>query len=238
MNRLASRLPPSSSPPSSLIDTILFDLDGTLIDTEPAAARAINECFSRWGIQISPDDAQFITGRTWASAFQFLFNKYRIPVAAEEASGLMMKTYREALEEKLHQVPGSADAVRALAGRYRLALVSGSGRKEILWALDRLSVREHFEVILGAEDYPRSKPEPDGYSKALKLLGAEASRGLVFEDSQAGIASARAAGLWVVAITTTNHFGQDTSAAHHHIPDLRSVDASWVADLSQRLLKE
>lgn len=218
-----------------MIRTILFDLDGTLIDTEPSAAKAIADCFSEWGIQIDKQDSHFITGRTWESAYDYLFAKYAIPLPREEASRLLIERYRLELETRLHLVPGGADAVREIAPHFDLALVSGSYRSEILWALDKLAIREHFKVIYGAEDYPRSKPAPDGYLKALATLKGQGPETLVFEDSEAGIASGLAAGAWVVAITATNHFRQDTSQAHEKIPDLRGVNREWVRAFEERV---
>ena len=216
------------------IDTVIFDLDGTLIDTELAASNAVADCFKSWGIAISDEDSHYITGRTWDSALTYLCARHPIPVSREDAGRKMLDAYRSKLETDVLFVPGAAEAVRALAPHYRLGLVSGSFRSEILWALRKLDVLEHFGVILGAEDYPRSKPAPDGYLKALELFGAQARRGLVFEDSEPGIASARAAGLWVAAIHATNHFGHDTSAAHVTIPDLRCVTPDWVRDQEER----
>jgi HAD superfamily hydrolase (TIGR01509 family) len=217
---------------------ILFDLDGTLIDTEPTAARAIATCFERWGMQVEPSDASYITGRTWASAVEYLFGKYEFPVARDEAEQAMVGTYRAELERELIVVPGAPEAVRLLAGEFQLGLVSGSGRSEILWALDRLRIREHFSVILGAEDYPRSKPEPDGYAKAMSTLGVTPPSVLIFEDSSAGIRSARAAGGWVIAVTSTNHFGQELGLAHDRVPDLRCITSHWIAGLAKRLFLE
>ena len=214
-----------------MIKTIFFDLDGTLIDTEPSAARAIARCFERWKITLASEDARFITGRTWATAFDYLFNKYTLPVSTEEASASMMAEYRKEIHENLVEVKGSVQAVLNLAAHYPLALISGSHRQEILWALDRLHIRHCFQAILGAEDYPRSKPAPDGYLKALDLLKAEKKSTLVFEDSEPGIESALAAGLKVVAITSTNHFGHVTDQAHHHIPHLEQVGHEWVKNL-------
>jgi HAD superfamily hydrolase (TIGR01509 family) len=218
-----------------MIRTILFDLDGTLIDTEPSAAKAIAEGFASWGIQSDPADAHYLTGRTWQSAFDYYFKKYRVPIPHDQAADILLKRYRAELERELHVVPGSVDAVKALAPHFDLALVSGSYRSEILWALAKLGIKKHFKVIYGAEDYSRSKPAPDGYLKAMETLKADGPSTVVFEDSEPGIASGRSVGAWVVAITATNHFNHDTSFAHAKIPDLRGVDAKWIQELGRKL---
>jgi HAD superfamily hydrolase (TIGR01509 family) len=217
---------------ASGIDTVLFDLDGTLVDTEPSAARAVVEVFEGWGHPIDFSDAKYVTGRTWEKAFEFLFAKYPPPVAHAEAARIVMERYRKEIATRLDLVPGGVDCVNALADAgFRLGLVSGSNRQEIFFALDRLGITARFGIVLGAEDYPNSKPAPDGYLKAMAYFDAEPSRTLIFEDSEAGIASALAAGAWVVAISGTNHFAQDMGGAHHRVVDLRGVDAAWVRGL-------
>lgn len=217
------------------IQCVIFDLDGTLIDTEPSAARALEKTFASWGIQVTAEDARFVTGRTWESAFRFLFAKYPVPLPTDEAAELVLKNYRESLESELTVVPGSVAAVQALSSHYPLALVSGSHRREIHWALKKLGILDRFQFVLGAEDYPKSKPAPDGYLSAIAKMSQNAAQTLIFEDSNAGVDSAHAAGAWVVAITGTNHFRQDISHAHHHISDLTAVTAEWVKKLSEKL---
>lgn len=207
---------------------LIFDLDGTLIDTEPSAARAIDSSMRSWGVQVTPEDSRYIAGRTWGMAFEYLTSKYTLPVSTAQAEAVILDAYRRDIQTALVEVPGARDAVHALAGEYRLALVSGSGRAEIAFALDRLGVTQRFEFYLGAEDYPRSKPAPDGYLKALQMLGADPAQSVVFEDSQPGIASALAAGMRVVAISSTNHFGHDQSGAAFTIEDLRGIDPKWM----------
>jgi HAD superfamily hydrolase (TIGR01509 family) len=212
---------------------VIFDLDGTLVDTEKTAVRVVDEWLLKWNVAVEASVAQEVTGRTWDVALDVLYSRYAFPLPREEAARLILASYHEELERKLDVVTGAAEAVRSLAAHYPLGLVSGSYRRQILWALDKLAVREHFKVILGAEDYPRSKPAPDGYVKALELLGHSPANAIVFEDSTPGIQSARAAGAWVVAITSTNHFEQRTDLAHHRIADLKDVSPAWVAQISK-----
>ncbi|OFZ20991.1 MAG: hypothetical protein A2X94_06555 [Bdellovibrionales bacterium GWB1_55_8] len=215
-------------------EAVLFDLDGTLIDTEPSAARAVKSCFENWGIKVSLEDAAFVTGRTWEAALSYLFSKYTPPVSIAAATSMILDQYRQTLKTELIVVPGGVEAVHSIGEAYPLALVSGSHRSEIEWALGKLGILSRFSAVLGAEDYPSSKPAPDGYLKACSLLGVDPKRCLIFEDSDAGIASALNAGGWVVAITGTNHFRQNTSGAHLQIPDLSHVTRQWVADLAVR----
>lgn len=207
---------------------VLFDLDGTLIDSEPTAARAVLQCFEAWGILVDPQHSQYVTGRTWKSALTYLSEKYPLPHSFDETMKRLLAQYRSELEKNLVTVPGAVEAVLALASVARLGLVSGSGREEILFALDRLQVRDHFEIILGAEDYERSKPAPDGYAKALHFLNGSPANTLVFEDSTAGIESAKNIGLPVIAITSTNHFNQKIDHADEAIEDLKAVNAQWI----------
>lgn len=213
------------------IHGILFDLDGTIIDTELTAAQSLEDVFKGWNIFLKPEDSSFVTGRTWESAFQYLFKKYTPPVSTDEAKKMIMEKYRDNLQSHLPIVPGSVQAIQTLAPHFPLAVVSGSSRSDILWALTQLKIDHHFQFILGAEDYEKSKPEPDGYLSAIERLKIPPSAGLVFEDSTAGITSALLAGLWVVAITSTNHFNQETTQAHFKIQDLRGIDENWVDHL-------
>jgi beta-phosphoglucomutase-like phosphatase (HAD superfamily) len=220
-----------------MFKSVIFDLDGTLVDTEPAAAKAVDRCFARWQIKLDASDAGYVTGRTWDSAFEYLFKKYSLPLPLPpaEAGRAILDEYRESLKTDFTVVKGSVEAVKNLRPHCTLGLVSGSHREDIFFILNKLGIDEYFDIILGAEDYPQSKPAPDGYLAALKVLGVPAKNTLVFEDSRAGVQSALAAGTWVVAITGTNHYEQDTTGAHHKIPDLTPVNGAWMDELAAKL---
>ncbi|MEK6705507.1 MAG: HAD family phosphatase [Bdellovibrionota bacterium] len=215
--------------------TLLFDMDGTLVDTETMAAQSVVKILGSWNIRLDPSDAGSVMGKTWQNAFDFLFSKYKIPVTKERAADLILADYRKKLEHELVTIPGSVDAVRELACHFPLGLVSGSYKKDIVLVLDKLGITRCFNLILGAEDYERSKPEPDGYLKAIKIMGSPADLTLVFEDSTAGVSSALAAGLWVVMVNR-EHSAQSKSA-HKHINDLTPVNNDWVISLAKELIK-
>ena len=169
-----------------------------------------------------------VVGQKWEVAFDLLFKKHQMPLSRDVASQAIVDRFKEIVRQELGVVPGVVQAIRSFAGSFRLALVSGSHRDDVLWALRKLGVEQHFELIYGAEDYVHSKPSPDGYLKAMQALGVLPSEALIFEDSVAGLASAEAAGVRSVAITSTNHFGHDQSKAHLHIEHFEEVDADWV----------
>ncbi len=215
------------------IKTLFFDLDGTLIDSEKMAAECLTAVMKSLGMGFDSGDADFITGRTWESAFDLLYGKYSFPIPREDFAKRVLDAYRDDLAKNLQEVTGARVAIPKLAQEYRMALISGSHRREILFALEHLGIRNHFEVVLGAEDYPKSKPAPDGYLKALSMMNARPEETLVFEDSEAGIASGLASGLWVVAITSTNHLGIDQSCAHFQLRDWQGVGVEWVKGLER-----
>ena len=94
------------------------------------------------------------------------------------------------------------EAVGRAAGSARLAVVSGAARSEVETVLDAAGI-DLFEVIVSAEDVTRGKPDPEGYRRALELLGVEAAQALALEDAPPGVAAAKAAGLCCVAVLGT-----------------------------------
>lgn len=211
-----------------MIRTILFDLDGTIIDSEPSAIQAILECTKSWSVPVSRLEAESVAGKKWEVAINLLYDRHPMPLPPEEALRQIVRRYQELVHTSVAVVPGVVESIHDFSRHFELALVSGSLRADIFWALDHLKLRPLFKCVLGAEDYPNSKPSPDGYQKAMGLLGAYPKETIVFEDSVAGIDSALAAGTRVVAIECTNHFQFDQSRAQVRIKDFTGIDGGWV----------
>lgn len=212
--------------------SILFDMDGTLVDTEQSCVQAIREVFLQYEVELSDEENQLIVGRRWDSVFDGLLRHYpKLKPHLAELDQKVRKKHLEGLQRGVPLIAGAVEAVEALASVYPLALVSGSTREEIALVLQSYQLERSFRFYLGAEDYRQSKPSPDGYLLALEKLGTQAHQTIIFEDSVAGIASGKAAGAKVIAVTSANHFGHSLDEADHQIKDFTSVNVDWIENL-------
>ncbi|MEZ0075000.1 HAD family hydrolase [Planotetraspora sp. GP83] len=202
------------------MEAALFDLDGTLINTEPRSLALWRMLLENHDIPHDEDLLRRFMGRRSSDVLPELF-----PDADIEALIAEVRSYydRPGLPGIL-PVPGAADLVRRVveAGS-PVALVTSAHRS---WALDRLNevgVAHLVQTIVTAEDVAVGKPDPAGFLTAADRLGVEPVRCVVFEDSLAGIAAARAAGMTCVGVATTHH-PDELSHADLVIADLSGID--------------
>jgi len=213
------------------VQAILFDLDGTLVDSEresaEAMARALKESA---GIAIEQQDRDFIVGRSWVQIHKQLGLRYPQLTMTREALIAATAVKREDVfaESGLTILTGAREVVRRFA-HLPLAIVTGSSRVEMNQALKALALGDAFAVTVASEDVATSKPSPDGYLKAAKALGVDPERCLVVEDSSAGIAAGIAAQMAVVAVSVGNYAEHDQSAAHWQIRTLDELTEDLVA---------
>ncbi|MBV8758977.1 MAG: HAD family phosphatase [Deltaproteobacteria bacterium] len=218
-----------------MIRGFLFDLDGTLVDSERETAEAMARALLRGqGIAIEQYDRDFIIGRSWIAIYDSLKSRYpQLTWSREETIAHTAMLRDEVFAEiGITVLPGARDVMQWTAAHPR-ALVTGSSRVEVTQVLPLINEHARFEIIVAAEDVPRSKPNPDGYQKAIAALGLLPSECLVIEDSTAGIAAGRAAGRIVLAVRAGNFGGWDQSGAHHIVETLEQLTPSLVDQLSR-----
>lgn len=213
-----------------MLRAAVFDFDGVLVDSEPLHFRALRGCLLPEGIAIDEpeyyasyaayDDRTAI--RLALESHGTPYDAGRVDRVAKRKSGLF-----DELMQGIPFFPGARELVHDLARDLPLAIASGALRAEIERILAAGGLRGSFRAIVGAEDVARTKPDPMPYASAVALLARE-SPGLApgdcvaFEDTMAGIASARAAGLKVVGVTNT-YPAAKLAAAHRVVAGLSAI---------------
>ncbi|MBA3384267.1 MAG: HAD family phosphatase [Actinobacteria bacterium] len=191
-----------------MIDAVVFDLDGLLLDTEQLwdevreeLARERGGCWS----ERAQADMMGMSSPEWSRYMHDVVGVRESPdEIAEEVVRCMEAHYRE----RLPLISGAREAVELLAARWPLGLASSSNRPLIDLALELSGLVPFFAVTVSSEEVARGKPAPDVYLEAVRRLGVEPARAAAVEDSGNGIRSAHAAGLRVVAIPNA-HFPPD-----------------------------
>lgn len=210
------------------VKSVIFDLDGVLLDTEPIYTAAAEEVIARYGKSYPWDIKKQTMGRDPRFGAELLTRTLNLPLTAEE----YLAERGQLLEKSLPSaaaIPGAPEFVQSLSDRgVPIAVATSSDR-----ALFGVKTSAHawfsqFSVIVCGDDgIAQYKPEPDIFLTAAKMLGTAAEECLVFEDSIAGIKAALSAGMQVIAIPDPRQEAEHFKGAAHRIKDYRelSVDA-------------
>jgi HAD superfamily hydrolase (TIGR01509 family) len=195
-------------------DAVVFDMDGVLIDSEQVwddvRERLAAERGGRWH-EHAQRDMMGMSSPEWS---RYMHETIGLEESPEEINAEVVRRMLERYADGPPWLPGALDAVRRMAARFPLGLASSSNRELIRAVLEAGGIADLFRATVSSEDVRRGKPAPDVYLEAARRLGVRPERAAAIEDSAAGIGSARAAGMRVVAIPNP-HFppGEDALAA-------------------------
>ena len=185
------------------VTAVVFDFNGTLSDDEPVLCEIFMDLFAEYGRPMSAQeyfdrlaglsDPEIV--RTWLGEEH---------PAVQEVVAERGRRYRAAAADGSTIHEHVREAVRFAAEQVPLAICSGAARAEIEPVVEAAGIAGCFRAVVSSDDVVHGKPDPEGYRKAVELLDADPARAVVFEDTEAGIASARAAGVGrVLALRTT-----------------------------------
>jgi HAD superfamily hydrolase (TIGR01509 family) len=214
-----------------VIHAVLFDLDGTLADTEPLQWRAYRQVLEPFGVDVGMEEYRV----HWIAAdggAEYACEQYALPIDAEELRRRKAVAYRGLVAAGVAPCPGAREALERLAPHYRLAIATNTVRVEANLVLGHLGIAPRLEAVVAREDYVDAKPAPDAYRAAATALGLPPGECVVVEDTARGVRAGVAAGCVVVALATPLTFDNDFTGAAARITSLDQLGPSLLRDLS------
>jgi HAD superfamily hydrolase (TIGR01509 family) len=196
-----------------VIEAVVFDLDGVLLDSEQVwddvREQLARERDGRWSDR-AQRDMMGMSSPEWSA---YMHDTVGLAESPEEINDEVVRRLLARYRERLPLLPGALGAVRRLAAGWPLGLASSSNRPVIDAFLDAADVRDLFAATVSSEEVGRGKPAPDVFLEAARRLGVDPARAAAVEDSANGIRSAHAAGMRVVAIPNAHYPPEDDALA-------------------------
>jgi len=189
--------------PPGTFRAYLFDCDGTVVDSMPLHFLAWKQALGEWGSTIDEDLFYSWGGVPPVEIIERLNRMQGLQMPVTTVAERKENLYYSQLPE-LKPVPEVLEHIEAQHGRVPFAIVSGSSRESIIKSLTTVNLLDRFDLLVGSEDYTRSKPAPDVFLTAAERLGIAPKDCLVFEDTDMGIAGATAAGMASVRVPQPN----------------------------------
>lgn len=225
MSMPISRPGPTGADPSKpwlrRFDAAIFDLDGTLVDSEEGYALAVRAILAEHGVRLSRVQVHaLVYGLSWGGVYQNV--RALLPGVFKDVPSLVaaVDRWQESRGNDASVIAESRELLRRLARWMPVCIVSGAAGQRVRQTARRLGLADDLAFAWGYEDYPAGKPDPSGFRLAAEALSVRPDRCVVFEDSAAGVQAARGAGMACVALTRHGAVSQDVSQADLCVEDL------------------
>lgn len=182
-------------------DAVLFDLDGTLIDSEPIGVRALDMFLARYGYTAPPGFIQRLVGRRAYDNALVMIEEFDLPLTVEALINEERQLVADLVERNVERLPGATQLLHTLRERnIPIAVATSSLRSYLTMVLRKFGWSELFDATVTGEEVAHGKPAPDIFLRAAELLRVPPTRCLVLEDAPHGVAAGVAAGATVIAI--------------------------------------
>lgn len=214
-----------------MIQTVIFDMDGVIIDTEPLHHHAFFTQFAELGIAVSAQEYATFLGSSTRNVFQRLQQQFGLPQDVETLLQRKRVLFNQAFDadaglDLLDNVRVLLDDLRA--HRVPLVLASSASKATIGRVFQRFGLGPYFAHIVSGEDFAQSKPNPAIFIHAAALAQTPVSACIVIEDSANGVAAAKAAGIYCIGYASPHSAGQDLGQADRIINHFSELSAAKI----------
>jgi HAD superfamily hydrolase (TIGR01509 family) len=212
-------------------EAVVFDLDGVIVDSEQVWDDVRERYTEEVGGTYTPSAARDMMGMSSHEWSRYMADRLGVPGTPEEINAEVVRRMLARYGEAPPLIPGAVEAVRRIAARWPLAIASSSNPELIEVVVSAAGLDDVFPVRVSSQEVAAGKPAPDVYVEAARRLGVEPTRCGAVEDSHNGIRSAKAAGMFVVAVPNPHYPPDDEATA------LADVVVDSVAELEPGLFR-
>ncbi len=217
-----------------MVKTVIFDMDGVIVDTEPVHHFAYHEHFKHLNIDVPAEMYASFTGNSTKNVYQRIKETFQL---LDEVDGLVdykRELFNNAFDQKedLYLLPGVKELIEDLHNSgIQLVLASSSAKVTIGRIFKRFELYPYFSHIVSGEDFPKSKPHPAIFEKAAELSGTPKEQCVIIEDSTNGVKAANAAGIYCIGYDSEHSKLQDLSTADKIIRHFNELNAETIKNL-------
>ncbi|MFV5692068.1 HAD family hydrolase [Flavobacterium sp. LT1R49] len=221
-----------------MIQTVIFDMDGVIVDTEPVHRYAYFKQFDELNIAVTEELYTSFTGNSTRNIFQKLKEKFNLQHDVEDLILRKRAIFNDAFDSKedLELLEGVEKLIKELhENGIQLILASSASKVTIERVFRRFKLHEYFTHVVSGEDFPKSKPHPAIFEHAASLSIAPKENCIVIEDSTNGIKASKAAGIFCVGYNSVHSKDQDLSEADVVINHFNELGFDEVKNIDSKL---